>query len=219
MVQNQWSPLRVVLVIVLTAILAVGFFVGRSVFRVHNCIGQSLEAYVEYENCLDKSDIVGAITALEKLSLNVGKIEDEANSWPWQLLSSVPVMGEDIACVRSTATIADTLANDALLPVLRNAQDIMADVQAFDTSSVDWSDLDAIGELFSEKGEQIMALAAALSDARPYVRECSDAAKEIPTSHFKELNELADNVRGICDQTEEVYEQFDSLFSLVDILT
>lgn len=213
MAKGKRSPVKVVLLALLLVVAVYGVFVGVSVMRVKGQIDEAVQAYDDYEHYLDKKEIGNAVQSLESLAHNVGEIEREADSFTWRIARNIPYLGEDVSCVQQVAVISDRLANDALLPILKEVEDIAG---VLDEEGLD---LNSITNLLLSAPDQVMDIVDALAKARTVVSECDEAADALPESHFEQVNELVEKMRTALDEGNATLDALEPVFSGANFLS
>ncbi len=209
MAKGKSRPLVIVLGIILVLVVLFAGCLGLSAARISGLVEQANGQYQAYESCANKGDLAGAKTQVFALAETLDTIEAETSAWQWQAASGLPVLGEDVRCAQGLANIADDLANEALVPVLTELDDIFG---GFSDGGV--LDLNAWGDLFLTKGKKIGELFDDIADAREIVRQCRNEADALPTSHFDQVNEAADNVREAMVNLDEFFGIYDDIAGL-----
>lgn len=177
---------------------------GTSLSRIQENVDKAVQTYQEYEARVEENDIAGAVSKVHTIADYVAEIEEEFNGWQWDVAAGVPVLGEDVRCGKGLAQITDELINEALIPTLTEAEDLVGGV-----SSSDFTSIEAITSLWTEKSEQLKALANDISKARSSVSDCRKRIDELPKSHFAGLNDLVSGVKNAIVEVDTLFDKFD----------
>lgn len=191
------TPLRALFRLLLLVLVIYGVVLGLSANKIYGKFEHIQEEYASYEKAIDKFDLDAAMVSVRSMADDIAIMEDEANSWQWNLASHVPVWGEDVVCVQRLLGIADSLANDALLPTLAKVEAATEDPS-----------LSRVGEVVD-----------ALTHARSVVNMCYEEANALPTSHFEGLNEVVDKTKEIIQTVNETFEKFSLLLDVANVFT
>lgn len=197
-----------VLALLLLALVAYGVVILLSIQQIRTDAHEALECFHTYEACMEQGDFTAAVDALDAVAENVGQIDAEANSWKWELAMATPILGEDVRAARSASSVANSLANEAILPVVDQGGEAFA---AF--SNVDFTNLEALGELIEQEGSRLATLKQTVKDSHEAAKTCVEDVNAIPQTHFKELNELVDDLKETSEETEEYLGQIDGILS------
>lgn len=195
-----WKILGLLLVVILAyaAVLAV------SMADLKNDTDAATDTYMQLETSLKTLDIEQSIACVHDLADRIDTIENKMNGWQWQVASHIPVLSDDVRCLRGIAHICDALANDALMPVLTEGETIVDNISSIgDNDKLDIIKAKAIFDEFVHLSDDIAV-------ARDVVSNCQQEAEALPTSHFAELNDLADQIRLITTQIDETFDTLES---------
>ncbi len=192
------------LVVIAVPTAAVVGIWGTSLSRIQGNVDKAVQTYQEYEARVEENDIAGAVSKVHTLADYVAEIEEELDGWQWDVAAGMPVLGEDVRCGRGLAQITDELVNEALIPTLTQAEDLVSGV-----SSSDFTSIDAITSLWAQKSEQLKALANDIADARSRVSDCRKRIDELPKSHFAGLNDLVSGVKDAIVEVDNLFDKFD----------
>lgn len=164
-VRRRHHPLRNILLILLLAIVAYAACCAYSALRIYNDAQDASAAYQHAEQSLSSGDISSAVADVRTLSAAASDVGSEADSWVWIAGEYIPWVGEDVSVARGLAHVADSLCNDALLPV----------VEQYEGAT---SGSGSIG-----------SAADAVSSAAQAVAACQEELDGLGTSHFSQLND------------------------------
>lgn len=199
--------LKLVFTLLLAAIVGFGAWFGLSVKRVGDLFGQAATAYEQIKSSVEAQDYDAALTYARTAATLTSQASAELDGVQWDIASQVPVLGTDVATMRSIGTISGTLADDAVVPVLDSWDELAAD------GIVTGQNVD-MGKV-SQKMEQLVALAKTLQEAGAVVSDCSSKADALPTSRFEAVNGWTEQLRGAVSSAKTVFEQFGGIVDLV----
>lgn len=197
------SLFRIVLVLLLVLLV----FLGWSAYRMYGAYKDANAAYQTCEKCMENYDYTGALSAVQTIGNDIATIEAEIHGWQWELMRNVPVIGEDVSCVQQMSDIADALANDALLPVLAQAQVLFGDTSQSEFSAI-----------VSERAGQIEELTNRITVSRGVVANCKAKADALPQAHIVQINELANNLRQAVAEVNQTLEDFAPALDVLDVV-
>lgn len=204
MAKKKHTGLIAFLVVIVVLVAAIVGIWGTSLHRIQGNVDKAVQTYEEYEACVKDNDISGAVSKVHTISGYVAEIEDEFSGWQWDLAANLPILGEDVKCGKGLAQITDELTNEALIPALTHAEDLVGDVSASDFTSID-----SLTSLWTEKSEQLTTLANDISSARSSVSDCRERIDKLPKSHFEGLNDLVSGVKDAIVEVDEFFGKFD----------
>ena len=199
--------LRFLIVALLAAVVAFGAWFGLSFKRVGDLFGQAANAYEQVRSSVEASDYDSALTYARTAATLTSQASDELGGLQWDIASKVPVLGTDVATLRSIGTISGTLADDAVVPVLDSWDDLASD-GVVTGESID------MGKV-SQKMEQLVSLAKTLQEAGAVVSDCSRQADALPTSRFDAINGWTGQLREAVSSAKTVFDQFGGIVDLV----
>lgn len=209
--RRRHTLLKVIIALLVLAIAAYVFVMWRSVVRLSTLLASAEESYQSAMACVEDSDYDGAMARARDAAASVGSIRDELAGTQWDIAAAIPVVGDDVDIARQMAGIADTLMDDALIPVL----DGWDNLSQSGIVGEDGFDLARIGEAIT----QVHDLSSALITASAVVDECRAQADALPTSHFEQLNEAAAELQGAIASADEQLDGMADTIELVDSVT
>ena len=203
--------LRTVFVLLLVAVIGLGGWIGFSVKRIGDLLGQASTAYEKVQTCVESEDYDNALIYARTAASLTSQVSSELDGVQWDIASHIPVLGEDVSTMRSVGRISGTLADDAVLPALDSwdklvGEDVLTDGE-IDANKV-------VGKI-----EQFGDLALSLQNAGKVVDECSVEADALPTSHFGTINEWVGQLRETIASVDGIFDQFGAIIDLVANLT
>ena len=179
--------------LILALAVAYAAVLGMSAYRIHGWVSQATTSYEAFEQSFDAGNYESARNAIDKVAQNVANISKEAHSWYWDLVNKVPYLGEDVTCAQQLSNIADNLANNALLPVLNNAESALNDLS------------------------QVSGVIQALTNARNVVSMCRSDFEQLPASHFARLNDLATQLQNAVVNTDDVFNKLSVVLDIANL--
>ncbi|MBR3327343.1 MAG: hypothetical protein IKG22_08485 [Atopobiaceae bacterium] len=191
-----------VLVVLVATIAAVGLSFWMSVNRIGELSTQLGNQYKEYEQRVEEFDYGSAVGKLREMIQTIGAIDEQTDSWSWTVMGYVPVVGVDVNTARDTADIAQDLASRALLPVLGDAESIVADEGTND-----------LGTVLSNKLDAAKVMVGDLQSAREIVADCKQRADALPASRIEQVNKAVEKVR---EATSTANETLDAIAPALD---
>ncbi len=195
------SVLGILVRVLLLALVAYLVLLVVSGLRLRDEVNKTTAAYQTYEQCVNDADFAGAVVAVKQIAASVDTINAESDQWWWQLAEHVPVLGQDVDCVRDLVDISDALANDALMPVLTKAEGLMTEGEG-----------DFLSNL-GNKADGMVELGMLVANARGVVSRCRQQADALPASHFDEVNKLTQQVREAVASVDNLFGALDSASS------
>lgn len=197
----------IVLVVLVAAVAAVGVSFWMSLNRIGELATQLSDQYEQFEQQVDAVDVSGAVGSLRNMTQTISRIDEQTDSWSWTVVGYVPGIGGDVHTARDTADIAQDLASRALLPVLGDAESLMAD-----EGTDDWS------VILERKLEASQSAVRDLQSARQIVADCKQRADALPTSNIAQLNEVVQKVREATDTANETLDTIAPALDGIDAL-
>lgn len=203
--RGRRSIVRRLFGLVFVVVLAYAAILAVSMADLKNDTDAMTKTYEQLEASLQAGEFEDSIAQIRNLGDSIDAVEKKLNGWQWQVASNLPVISDDVRCLRQIAGICDSLANDALLPVISRAELILGDVSSLGSGGAqNTADLAAIGNEFSLLSKEI-------AQAREIVDVCQRDAEALPTSHFNELNNLAAKIREVTTQADEAFDALESI--------
>lgn len=201
-VQNNDTFKKVVIgVIAVLVILAsfcgiTGFALYNSANAVKADAAEVMKGVASLKDQLLEDDPDKANATAQDIAKSTQHMKDETSGWQWTVGSIAPVYGSDIAKVKAFANTFDKLADDALVPLVRDLSDVsMDDLLADKSINIDEAKkaVDALANaapVIGEATEKIDALGDAKLDQ---VKEPLEKAQ----AKLDELNAGVQFVAGI----------------------
>lgn len=199
--------LRLVVVMLLAVVVGFGAWFGLSVKKVGDLFGQATNAYEQIKSSVEAQDYDTALTYARTAATLTSQASTELDGLQWDIAARIPMLGADVATVRSIGSISGTLADDAVVPVLDSWDELAAD------GIVNGESID-MGKV-SQKMEQLVALAKTLQEAGAVVNDCSSQADALPASRFEAVNGWTSQLRSAVSSAKTVFDQFGGIVDLV----
>ncbi|GEM_PF-844264 len=171
---KRHHPIRNILILLLVAILVVGGFAVESMMRVSSTLGSASTYATQLQTAASSGDLASARTALTGLMGDIETLDAVSQEWEWTVIEHVPYIGDDVTAAKTMVDVMDRVDTDALTPAL-DAYDKLV--------SSDTTD--------QEKVDAATDLAASLKNAQTVIEEGQQELTAAPTSHFPQLNDLA----------------------------
>lgn len=205
--RNGHPILRTIIVLLLVVVIGFGGWMGLSLKRVGDLLGQASMAYEQVEASIEAEDYENALLYARTTASLTSQVSDELEGVQWEIASNIPVLGTDATAVRSIGRIAGTLSDDAILPALDSWDALVSDGVMTD-GMLDTTKL--VGKI-----DQVGALATTLQEAGKVADACTVEMDSLPTSHFDAVNQWADQLRGTIISVDETLDQFSLAIDLV----
>lgn len=205
--KKSHTLLKLVLLLLLVAVIGMGGWLGLSFKHAESLLTEASASYDQIQLNAEKGDYAQALVDARTAATLTSRAADELDGVQWDLASKLPVLGVDVSTMRSISSIAGTLSDDAVIPVL-DAWDELSGSGVLVDGQLDASQVQA-------KAGQVVQLAQEVSDAAAVVDTCREQADALQTSHFDEVNAWADELRSTIGSASEVV---DSLASVADVV-
>ncbi len=216
--RGKRSIVAKVLSAVLLVIVVFAIVFGVSAYDLANDAKMAADSYNKFDQCANDADFEGAISAIHDLSARLDVMGDKVEGVQWKIASSLPIVSDDVKCVRGLVSIGDSLANDALMPVLTRGEGLMAKMESANIDFTSPTALDDAMKLVNTMGDEVSKIPDDISHAREVVKTCEAQASALPDSHIEDLNNLKAKLRDATKQANEVFETVESLPSLLSNL-
>lgn len=194
--KKNHTLLRLIVLLLLLAVIGMGGWLGLSFKRAEGLLAEASASYDQVQQSVEKNDYAQALVDARTAATLTSQAAEELDGVQWDLASRLPVLGTDVTAMRSISTIAGTLSDDAVIPVL-DAWDELSGSGVVVDGQLDATQVQA-------KATQFVQLAQKISDAETVVDACKEQADALPTSHFDEINAWANELRGSIDSADEV---------------
>lgn len=205
--KKNHTLLKLVILLLLVAVIGMGGWLGLSFKRAEGLLSEASASYDQMQLNVEKNDYAQALVDARTAATLTSQAADELDGVQWDLASKLPVLGTDVATMRSISSIAGTLSDDAVIPVL-DAWDELSGSGILVDGQLDGAQVQA-------KAGQVVQLAEEISAASAVVDTCKEQADALPTSHFDQVNGWADELRGKIDSADEVVDALASVANVV----
>ncbi len=172
----MWPFVVVAVVVVLVAAVGAG---GYGLYRSAMSMKSDAQAIMNAARSLGTSastgDVEGIRSSSASMTTAAHDIKKEASGSLWSIAGNLPVVGQDVANVRTIADVVVDLADNALAPI------------AADAGALDMSKLMQEGAI---DVASIQRLSGALSTAAPVVHRSTEAIEGLPESRIDQVNRM-----------------------------
>lgn len=199
--------LRLILFLLLAAIIGFGVWIGLSAKRVSDLFTQAMSSYETMQASFDAQEYDDALAAARNAADLTSQASSELKGVQWDIAARIPVLGTDVEAVRGIGSISGSLADDAVLPVIDSWDQLAGDGIVVDGA------LD-VGKI-PDKVNQVVELAKTLQEASKVVDSCAEQSETLPTSHFGQVNEWADQLRNAVNSVDKSMDDLDVAVDLV----
>ena len=170
------------LIVALVACAGFAFALFQSVKELHQDSVDISTAYASLKVDITSFDIDAARSDAHSIGTAASAAKSESEGPLWSAAALVPVLSDDVACVRALASVGEQLSSGVTSPLVDRYGTLFDD-----------GVLDAKGNISSTAllahGDDVSALTSAISDAKTVSSQCESQLEQIGTSHFDELND------------------------------
>lgn len=208
---------KVVLVIVLALIVAVGVFAGMaysSYQRIMPLASQIEASAATIEERAQAYDVDGVTSELTQVNSALDGIAAELGGGVWDVAACVPVLGEDVRGARTLVAVGQDVMASIVMPVSDVAQTLPSGV-------LDSLGKGLVGAATGVTGELVLSgasdVANALAGIDGMVETLRAAGSRLDADaqqlaalgdfHFAELNQARDELAGVVDDLRSVLDQ------------
>lgn len=208
---------KVVLVIVLALIVAVGVFAGMvysSYQRIMPFASQIEASAATIEERAQAYDVDGVTSELTQVNSALGGIAAELDGGVWDVAACVPVLGEDVRGARTLVAVGQDVMASTVMPVSDVAQTLPSGV-------LDSLGRGLVGAATGVTGELVLSgasdVANALAGIDGMVETLRAAGSRLDADaqqlaalgdfHFAELNQARDELAGVVDDLGSALDQ------------
>lgn len=174
----------IVVGVVVALVLAVGGTFAWQLYQTATVVRADAREILAQRDTLKTSLKEGdAATLGSTVDLIVERTDDisrRVNSPLWNVATMIPYLGSDFASVRTVGNVAETLVNEALVPVAQSASGMR------------------LSDLVQDKQvnvDMIEALSASLDSAIPVVEEASDTIQGLPEAHIPQVQDYLQRLK------------------------
>lgn len=182
---------RVVLALLLVLVLAcagLAFALFQSVSRLHQDSVDVSTSYASLKADMASFDIDAVRSDAQAIERAASTAKAESEGPVWSIATLLPAMGDDVACVRTLASVGERLSSGVTSPLVDRYGALFDD-----------GVLDAKGDISStalvSHGDDVSALGSAISDAQAVSSQCESQLDQLGTSHFDELNDTVSKAK------------------------
>ena len=208
---------KVVLVIVLALIVAVGVFAGMvysSYQRIMPFASQIEASAATIEGCAQAYDVDGVTSELAQVDSALDGIAAELDGGVWDVAACVPVLGEDVHGARTLVAVGQDVMASIVMPVSDVAQTLPSGALNSLGKGLVGAATGVTGEfVLSGASDVANALAGidgmveTLRAAGPRLDADAQRLAALSDFHFDELNQARDELAGVVDDLRSVLDQ------------
>lgn len=192
-----WVPLISVLVLALVAIAICGLLVVKQALAVRDSLNKALPLVSTIQEHVTSGDIDAAKSSVADLEKYTEQARSDTGGFLWDIGENVPVLGNNLVAVRTTAEVADSLATKVVKPLSQFSLDDLKPVDG----RIDVDQISALGDTVTGALETTTASQKRLDslDRDGLVDQITSAMDKIEPK----LNEVAD-LLGAAKQATDV---------------
>lgn len=208
---------KVVLVIVLALIVAVGVFAGMlysSYQRIMPFASQIEASAATIEERAQAYDVDGVTSELAQVNSALDGIAAELDGGVWDVAACVPVLGEDVRGARTLVAVGQDVMASIVMPVSDAAQTLPSGVLDSLGKGLVSATMGVTGEfVLSGASDVANALAGidgmveTLRAAGPSLDADAQQLASLSDFHFAELNQARDELAGVVDDLRSALDQ------------
>lgn len=152
------------------------------------------------KDAIMEGDDVTAHSVTSEVASGVSEMHRTADGIAWQLASFVPVLGQDVQTARTLIATADTLCQDALIPVVDQV------------GGVKLSNLVTDGAF---NVDLISSLAETVSEVSPVVHDATGTIRDLPEAHIGKLNDAVDEVKSLAERADSAVNALNEIMPYI----
>ena len=208
---------KVVLVIVLALIVALGVFAGMvysSYQRIMPFASQIEASAATIGECAQAYDVDGVTSELAQVDSALDGIAAELDGGVWDVAACVPVLGEDVRGARTLVAVGQDVMASIVMPVSDVAQTLPSGALNSLGKGLVGAATGVTGEfVLSGASDVANALAGidgmveTLRAAGPRLDADAQQLAALSDFHFDELNQARDELAGVVDDLRSVLDQ------------
>ena len=208
---------KVVLVIVLALIVAVGVFAGMvysSYQRIMPFASQIEASAATIEGCAQAYDVDGVTSELAQVNSALDGIAAELDGGVWDVAVCVPVLGEDVRGARTLVAVGQDVMASIVMPVSDAAQTLPSGVLDSLGKGLVSATMGVTGEFVLSGASDVANALAGIDGMVETLRAAgsrldADAQQlaALGDFHFAELNQARDELAGVVDDLRSVLDQ------------
>lgn len=208
---------RVVLVIVLALIVALGVFAGMvysSYQRIMPFASQIEASAATIEECAQAYDVDGVTSELAQVDSALDGIAAELDGGVWDVAACVPVLGEDVRGARTLVAVGQDVMASIVMPVSDAAQTLPSGVLDSLGKGLVSATMGVMGEFVLSGASDVANALAGIDGMVETLRAAgsrldADAQQlaALGDFHFDELNQARDELAGVVDDLRSALDQ------------
>ncbi|WP_437582582.1 DUF4012 domain-containing protein [Paramicrobacterium sp. CJ85] len=130
-----WVPIGIL--VVLIGIIVCGLLVAKQAFAVRDSLNKAIPLVSQVQDQVTSGDLDGARESAKKLEKHTAAAREDAGGFLWDIGENVPVLGNNLVAVRTTAEVADDLAAHVVTPLSGLSLDMLKPVDgAIDVTAI-----------------------------------------------------------------------------------
>ncbi|QPZ37497.1 DUF4012 domain-containing protein [Paramicrobacterium chengjingii] len=137
-----WVPIICVLVLALVAVVVCGFLVAKQALAVRDSLNKALPLVSTIQEHVTSGDIEAAKSSVSDLEKYTEQARSDTGGFLWDIGEGVPVLGNNLVAVRTTAEVADSLATKVVKPLSQFSLDDLKPVDG----KINVDQISALGE-------------------------------------------------------------------------
>lgn len=192
--RRKFPVARVIAIVVVALVVVSAAFcvlVLRSALAVRSQAQELVAQADDLGGQIQGGDLDAARATARDMAGKAAAMHDDTNAPWWLLGSALPVVGQDIASVRTLAAAADTLVSDALVPLV----DSLAEHPLSGLIDPETNAIDVAG---------VTELAGVLAQSAPSIHEIAVAVEELPPARIQQLEGPLERARALFAQLDGI---------------
>jgi len=173
---------------VLATVLLVTGYLGHRALVAKAALEDAQQQLTTFRSVLGQTDAPSTTALYGRLQADTSRAVEQTDDPVWRLAEHVPVIGENLAAFRQTATLVDTFVHDGVGPLAQAADGIDLDSIKPHNGGIDI--------------QPLKRLTPAISDLDDAIRRADASAAEVDTRHV--VPQLTTQVRKLQTLLKEV---------------
>ena len=198
---KEHPTLRVLGIILGVLVLCIGIYaivLFSSVSQVRSQATTVQQEVQTLRTAIDDVDIPTVATTSNSLANHLAELKEELSGWQWSIAAMLPQYGSDVTSGRQLVDVADSLAQNVLLPAATIANDYAQNI----------SSKGILGVLDTQLASNV---AETLTKAAPAITEASTALNAIKPAHSAEINQAVGELRTPINKMAQLLDEYGTL--------